>query len=1008
MIRFYYSFSRRELYILSVLSRSKYGAHIIMKKFNKCPLRTAIVVGLSSSLFFTGQAFAQEQNESNSGENLRDVEKIAVTGSRIRSADVTAATPLQTIDAESLQDQAVINVQEALQYNPAFGIAGASRSTSNDDITTVGSATVNLRNLGADRTLVLVNGKRMVASSPGTTQVDLSMVPTEFIDRVEVLTGGASAVYGSDAVAGVVNIIYKKDFEGLVFNSQAGISEEGDDEQYKFDLTAGHNFDNDRGNFMINVGWSRQGEVRSSDRDRTSEDYTSLGHNNRDPATVFEPTISRSGVIAGGVVNSGGVNYTFDSAGNAVVWNGTQEERFNRRPYKTIVSPVDRFTVALRSSYDVSEDHTLFIESNYGLVTTSGYAEPSPFVANNDVLGIGENINVENYILNPATGETTLTQNPFLPQIIIDNATDSNNDGLRDVGLNRRLTQFGPNGLRDTPTERELFRVVLGSEGYLNDNWEYDLHYSYGRTTLDGRMDGLFHGPNLKAALTVAQDVYDLDGDGSTTDAICVDADARGRGCVPVNFYGEGTMTPEMLAYVEGSLYQNAVQDMQVISANVTGEVFELPAGALAIAAGIEYREESSEHYFDPLTNGNMNGYIQHTDTAGELDVSEVYIEAVAPVIDGVTLNAAYRLSDYSTVGAVSAYNAGIEWSATEELRFRAVYAHAVRAPNIGELFAAESVSTTSITDPCEGITNADTGALAENCRAAAGVQQNIDENGSLTLNQSDVQGVGLLSTNNPGIKEETAKSYTIGAVYTPTSDLSFSLDYYDIEIEDAISRVNPSVILDKCYNDGIASFCEFVDRRPAAATPWSAGSVEQVTVGLVNSGGQWTKGFDVTARYTTEMFSGDVSLDFSWTHLLEKGLIPLEGEAADRSDGEVGDAENKAFIAIGYQQGAWNMNLITRYIGESYLDDTYWMDRYGADAGKDNFKIDAKVYADAQVNYFFDENYTVTFGIKNLFDTTPPPIIGGLPGGSADTGTAAGVYDAIGRSFYAGLRVSF
>lgn len=982
-----------------------------MNHLSSGPIRA--VLGFAASLaamFSMGTAIAQDADSAGA------VEEIVVTGTKIKNAAITAASPLQVVGADLIQDQGTINIQEALQTNPTFGIAGASRETSNTNITAVGSATVNLRNLGANRTLVLVDGKRMVAGQPGTTQVDLAMVPTDLIDRVEVLTGGASAIYGSDAVAGVVNLIYKRDFEGLIFNAQSGISDEGDGEENLLSLTAGHNFADGRGNVMVSAGWSQQGHISSSDRKRTEEDYASLGHNTRDPSTVFKPVVSRSGVIPAGIVqtrDAGGttINWTFDSAGNPSVWGGTQDERFNRAEYRAIASPVDRMTFATRVRYDVAENVSTFIEANYGRVSSRTYFEPSPYVGTNDTIGIGVPLNFENFLLDPATGAVQLVRNPFIPDVVYNSASDTDNDGLINAnGHNVRLTQFGP-GTRLAPVERDLFRIVLGAEGDLSDDWSYDVYYSFGRTELAGRMDGLFHGPNLRAALDVVSDVFDFDNDGDTTEPVCVDADARGRGCVPVNMYGEGNMTQAMLDYVNGSLIQNSVQDMTVVSANLSGSLLDMPAGPLLLAAGLEYREEASKHVFDPLSNTNQNGFTQQTNTVGELDVTEAYVEINIPLLDSLSVRAAGRISDYSTVGDVTAYDAGIEWTPTDDLRFRAIFAHAVRAPNIGELFAAPEAGITTITDPCEGIALGDTSELALNCMAEPGVLDNMNANGGVfTLNQSDVQGVGTLTANNPNIAEETGETQIFGVIWTPgfLDGLALTVDYFDIELEDAISRVSTSTVLNKCYQEGLSEFCDFVSRRPVEQTPFSAGAVDQVIRGLVNSGGSWSEGIDLTANFSHDLGSGGMNYSLSYTHLIDQGNIPLTGDAPNESVGEIGNAEHRWFATVGYDADRFSARLLGEYIGESYLDDEYWMARYGADAGKSNFKVDGVFYLDAQVKWLLGENYELYIGAKNLLDEDPPLMYAGLPGGSADYGTNPGVYDAIGRRWYAGFRANF
>jgi outer membrane receptor protein involved in Fe transport len=294
---------------------------------------------------------------------------------------------------------------------------------------------------------------------------------------------------------------------------------------------------------------------------------------------------------------------------------------------------------------------------------------------------------------------------------------------------------------------------------------------------------------------------------------------------------------------------------------------------------------------------------------------------------------------------------------------------------------------------------------------AEPGVVDNMNANGGVfTLNQSDVQGVGTLSANNPNIEEETGETTIFGVVWTPefVPGLLLTLDYWDIEIEDAINRVSTSTVLNKCYVEGLSEFCDFVSRRPVEQTPFSAGAVDQVIRGLVNSGGSWAEGIDLTSAYVHDLWNGQVSYSLSYTHLIDKGIIPLTGDPENESAGEIGDPENRWFATVGYDADRFSASLLGQFIGESYLDDVYWMARYGADAGKDNFKVDSVFYVDAQVKYRFGENYEVYLGAKNLFDEDPPLLYAGLPGGSSDYGTNPGVYDAIGRRWYLGLRASF
>jgi outer membrane receptor protein involved in Fe transport len=510
--------------------------------------------------------------------------------------------------------------------------------------------------------------------------------------------------------------------------------------------------------------------------------------------------------------------------------------------------------------------------------------------------------------------------------------------------------------------------------------------------------------------------VFDFDGDGDTTEAICVDSNARINGCVPINFYGVNNVSDAARQYVQGgdgAAFQTSYQDMNVLSANVTGTLFELPAGPLQVAGGVEYREETSSHQFDPLYNTKQNGFVQQRDIEGEIDVSEVYAELAVPILSDLpgvrdlSVRAAGRYSDYSTLGSFPAYNFGIEWSPIDDLRFRAVYARAVRAPNIGELFRPAQSGVTSIVDPCNGVSTGDTGTLATQCLADPGVAQNASENGgTVTFVQTDFQGVGTLSITNPNIQEETGDTYTFGLVYTPEfiPGLFLTLDYYDIEIDDAISSVSTQFIIDQCYQAGNSAFCSLVDRRPAAAAPASAGSIQLIQSGLVNSGGAFAEGIDLTAGYSTDIWDGTLSVDLSYTHLLDQGVIPQIGANPNNQAGEVGFPENKAVLKLKYDIGAWSFAATNQIIGESFIDDQFLLSRFGPDTDINDsyFAFDAKFYTDLQIQYRLQDTYEFYLGVNNLWDEEPPFILSGIPGNRNAN------YDIIGQYVYLGVGAEF
>lgn len=955
------------------------------------------------------------------------VADIVVTGSRIASPTLTSPSPLQVLTSETLENNGIVNVQDALQQNPAIGLPGLSRTTTGNT-TNPGLSTVNLRNLGADRTLVLIDGRRSVAGVPGTAQVDLSMIPTPFVERVDVLTGGASAVYGSDAVAGVVNFIYKKKYEGIQLNAQAGISDRGDDRQLVLNGTFGHNFADGRGNFMIYGGYVQEGAVDARSRDFSRYDYTSLGTTQRAAGNndanltaaqnIFTPFYNPSNVGPGGIFVIGSqTGRVIQPDGSFRAYNAATDG-WNRAEWGLLASPSERYTFAGRLNFDVNDDVNLFTEVTYSNVVTKGRMEASP-MRTDSALGAFPGSNgfypIQSRVLVPGgNGATVLINNPFVSDAVMNAATDRTRDGLKDISFLIRATAFPP-GTRTIPTERDNFRAVLGATVDLNSNWKLDAYYQYGFTKQTQSMSGLANLYNLAEGLQAITDIYDFDRDGSTTDAVCANADARARGCVPINVYGANKLTPEMVDYLAVSLQRSSKQTMHVAAANLSGTVFELPAGPVQIAVGAEYRKEASRDIFDPLTNAGRNGYVQLTDTAGSFDVKEAYGELIVPILSdkpffqSLTLRGAGRMSDYSTVGTFYAWNAGVEWAPVEDIRFRAVYAHAVRAPNIGELFAASAAGVIAITDPCQGITLMTQGATADNCRAVPGILANIQQNGAFVLTQADLSGVGGVTAANPSIREETGKTLTLGVVVNPKSipalrNLTLTADFFDIELENAISRVPAATVLNKCYVAGQGEFCDFVTRRSVASGAYSIGSVEQVVRGLINSGGLFSRGLDFTLNYSHEMLGGTASVSAAWTHLIKSGFQALTGDPYDNTMGELGTPRDSVNVGINWANDDFGITINNEYMGPQVLDYENFQTLYrladGSVPDSKYFRIKSKIYTDMQIRVTSMKNFEFYIGAKNMFDINRPPVWGGLPG------SVNGTYDVLGRRFYTGVRV--
>ena len=929
------------------------------------------------------------------------IAKVTVTGSRISSPNAESPSPLQVLNAADIAQSGATNLQELLLENPTMGTPAISRTNSNFSTASAGVATVDLRNLGIDRTLVLINGRRVVSGLPGSAAVDLNTIPTDFIERVELLTGGASATYGSDAVAGVVNIILKKNFKGLLADASIGGSEQGDDAKRKLSLTFGTTSEDGASNIMGHFGYSRQGAVYSKDRDISAVDQFSTGAGvTGDVADLFKVTRPfLSGYAPQGRFFHDTGSYTYDAAGNPIPFstNGTATvpaSGFNRSEFRTIAVPTERYNFATSGNLALNENHSAFFEGIYASTSVTTKLEPYPLDS--------ASIYADGQVPAETLINGALVRNPIVPQYLYDRISDTNGDGLRDYFFSRRISEVGTRG---STAERDTFRLATGLKGAVAD-WNYEVYGVYGSTKEAQNSGGQVNVLNFRNALEAIP--------GADGTPICADATARAQGCVPINVFGRNTITPAALKYVNAPGSLETVTTQKLLGGSISGEPFQLPAGALGVAAGYEWRKEFSSSTPDALTQAGLNAGNATPPTRGEFDVQEAFLETRVPILKdaafakSLSFLGAVRVGDYSTVGNTTSWNAGFEWSPVSDVKFRATRALSTRAPNINELYSPPSQDFPSVNDPCEGVTATSVGARDDACRAAPGVNANIAANGAFTLNQSDIQGVSGYNRGNPNLGEEEGRSTTVGVVFTPRSipmlnKFSFTADYFKIDIEDAIVSTPRQYALDSCYGGGNTSFCSFITRRPTAMGANSAGSLEFVDTAVSNSGGLGTEGVDVTVAWADNVGPGRLNARLAWTHLMEGYNIPLPGAKANPFDGEVGAAKNKANLYLGYKWGAFNLTSSTTYIGESALDDVFLA---GFDAAPRSVKIKEKIYNDFQLTYALRKEVDLYVGVDNAFDTKAPPIISGLPGSTTGAETDAGTYDPIGRRYYVGLRV--
>ena len=987
---------------------------------------------------------------------------IVVTGSRIASPTLTSPSPLQVIDARDIQDSGTINVQKVLQENPAVSAAPTySRTNSNFLTSSAGVASIDLRNLGTSRTLVLINGHRTVAGVPGTNIVDLNTIPSQFIERIEVLTGGASSVYGSDAIAGVVNFIYKKHFSGIQLDAQTGITEQGDGGNYQLGGTMGANFDDNRGNVMVYAGYSKEDAIYSRNRDRSAIDQNACyqiseasggcanavgGGDNTNLFTAYRPFYSSfvpGGTISFGspqvsrvvgpggaliLVNTNGLVHNNDGVPSTIrgctiadPCHPTLDAAtgFNRSALRTIAVPTERYLLAMRGNYAITDSINASIEGNFSRTQVTTLIEPFPFQTAG-VNGVAPNPCQAGIALKVCNGfipiETrlangTIVRNPYVQDVIYNAAVDRTGDGLKDISFTRRLSDFGP---RTYTANRQTFRLLAGLDGNVFDNFHWDAYYTYGQTTESQVGSGQVNIPSFLSALEVIP---------SGNGPVCADPIAVTQGCRPANvFGGPGSISSDAANYIQAGQTRNTKVEQIDTGANLSGDLFELPGGPVGIAVGVEYRKEKSAAVNDALTVAGLNGGNKIANTFGQFDVKEAYGEIAIPLLshhrffETLSIHAAGRVSNYSlkAVGTVYSWNVGAEYAPFKDIRFRAVLAHATRAPNIGELFAGRSQTfPTGLQDPCTGVTLTSTTAASARCRQDAGVLSNIATNGgTFTLNQSDIQGISGFNSGNPNLNQETGRTFTAGAVINPSSihalrNLVLTVDYFNIKIANLISSYGRQGILNSCYAPVGAQeidFCTLVVRRAGPEGPNSAGSLQFINTTNRNFGNYQTTGIDATLSYRTPAFGGTVAGKLAYTHVF-KLQDPSVGSV--NSAGEEGTPKDRASGTFSFSTTDFTITARGNYIGRSYLPYSFSGVQAGA-AGSADYAIPAYFTADLQMRWKPTGTYEFFVGVNNLTNAKTPLLISGIPGDNTGTETDAGTYDPIGRRFYTGVKLKF
>lgn len=959
---------------------------------NGIPLKSRL---LASSVFasvafaFGGVAMAQDITVDAPAAEEEEARQatVSVTGSRIARADFVSNSPIATVSSEQFELTNTVNAEGLLNTLPQT-VPGLDRTSNNPG---GGFATVDLRGLGSQRTLVLVDGRRMVPTTQGGT-VDINNIPAALIERVEVVTGGASAVYGSDAVAGVVNFILKDDFEGVEASASYELTEEGDAGIQSLSLTIGGNFADDRGNAVLNLAYTNREELFQGDREFSSVD------NDEDDEGGFRPGGS-SGIPEGRLTGP----FTFpDGSSGAAFFNPdgtirlyTADDAFNFNPTNYLQLPQERLQATAKARFEINESAEVYASALFANNEVPQQLAPTP-------------------IFEPRSGtiDFTLDGNPFIApsaqQIISDgigNGVDTDGDGIDDLategafGIRRRLIEVGN---RRSEDEFIAYQLTTGLRGNMVGSWDYDIYFSEGRMQNSLSQQGNINVGRFVQALNLATDangdvILDADGNPSCSDP--------SGGCAPINIFGLGNISPEAADFISTRVVADTDYEVTNLVANLTGDTsgfFELPGGPIGLAFGAEYREEFSD--FRPsqdLATGEISGFNSAPPIQGGFDVYGVYGEAYLPILADVPfaeilgLELAYRAEDYSTVGSVESYKIAGEWAPVDQLRFRASFNTAVRAPSIFELFSPQGEGFPGASDPCASGFNGDAD-LRTLCLATGVPESSLGSTG-IDLPSGQVRE---LSGGNPDLDAEEAETLTVGFVASPDflPGLTFSVDYFDIEITDVIADFGGGAnnVINTCYGvgdipaAGVGSpFCNSITRG-------QSGLITEVSVTSQNEASLVVSGFDILADYTFDAGNlGTFNIGYNGTITDENTFLPFEGDSPLTCAGEFGDdcddpiPEYKHRVTTRWANGPFTAQLLWRHIGSTTDDNEGRV--FAVE------EIDAFNYFDISGSWQINDTLTLTGGIDNLLDEEPA-ILGE---NQEQANTYPATYDVFGRTYF-------
>lgn len=961
------------------------------------------------------------------------IQEVVVTGTRISVPGAISSSPILSIGADEIQLQQATEIEQVLRDLPVTAVGDGSNVNNGS----AGAATLNLRGLGPERNLILINGKRVTPFNYDG-EVDTSIIPTALIERVDIVTGGASAVYGSDAIAGAVNFILKDDFEGVDISTDFSQFDEKDGDLRSASFVMGANVADGRGNIVVGLNWTDREAVMLGDRPLGRLGIaTASGANYQNFLNGVAPNPAPAGcggpnsVVAGGssttlptrvAIAGGGAIGQFRDDGSI----GSNCSVFNFNPYNYYQTPLERFGGMVLGHFEMNEHAEAY--ARFGYTSTSVRTQVAP----SGIFGSAFWTPLSNPFIT-ASAQTTLV-NAFNAGRTAANPTvstggsfpnwrDLNNNGVVDaaddvrITYSRRTVEFGE---RSTTYDNNSFNMLVGVRGQLIGDWDYDVFGQYGEAERSNVSAGYTNVTNVANAVDAIRDP-------ATGQAVCRSGAA---GCVPLNLFGGfGSITPEMAAYSSASAIEQQAYEQKIAGASVSGPInpVQIPwaASPMAMSFGVEYREENGTATPDLCWQtqpasclGGAGGSI--LPISGGFEVKEVFGEVLLPVandlpgIQALDLEAGYRYADYDLTGANRTFKYGLSYKPIDQVLFRVMKQRAARAPNVGELAAPNTTALDNATiDPCS-VANA--AALANNatlrslCASTGMSAGQIGVVNDLVSGQiNSFQGTDLTSLPKP----EEADTLTVGVVWSPdfiplAKDVLISLDYYDIDISDVIGEFGAQEVLDNCYVSGIASECAKI-RRIGGGLTLDGSGVETYTTNLKYLRAEGVElgmafGFDIGA-FGNLRFSANINKYLTHESQSSDATAVVDCVGIYGTNCGNGPQGGPLPETRWLQRTTWNY--------DDFTVSLLWRHLSSIKSAVPVFpafqKIDSYDYFDMYGSWQFMEAGSVSFGISNLFEKDPP-VVGNE---AADTGSNSGntfpqLYDALGRMYSVGLRFSF